>query len=156
MTGALLLLSACDNGITDPVCDRCNEMRVLTDRAEYRNGSLVEFTITNRTSAELRYDWCSVHLVSRTSTDVPFQVRYLPSRRCGFDATIDDVIANMRIVAAGASLRDTLRVGGAALQGQYRVHMWLVDEMGLPETGNPIASNTFDVYPGAAAAVNQR
>jgi hypothetical protein len=34
--------------------------------------------------------------------------------------------------------------------------MWLVDEMGLPETGNPIASNTFDVYPGAPAAVNQR
>ena len=39
---------------------------------------------------------------------------------------------------------------------QYRIQLWLLDENGLPEAGNPIASNIFDVFPGADRAISAR
>ena len=155
IAGACLALSACDNGITDAKCDRCDEMRVRTDRAEYRPGSFAAFSVTNRTDEVLRYDWCSVSLVSRTSTEVPFPVSYNPGRRCGFGASTDVVLAHMVPIAPGESIRDSVSVAGGSNQGQYRVHIWLLDAEGLPEGGNPVASNTFDVYPAASSSIQR-
>lgn len=152
LMAVLVSLAACSEGITAPKCDRCDEMRVLTDRSEYRPGSVVAFTITNRTSSVLRYDWCSVSLASRGSTD-GFEVRYTPARRCGFGADIQDVIDHMVLIDPGASLRDSLTINSGANQSQYRLHIWLVDETGAPEAGNPVASNIFDVFPAASASI---
>ncbi|HEX6315531.1 MAG TPA: hypothetical protein VFZ73_11755 [Gemmatimonadaceae bacterium] len=145
---ALGALPACSDGITEPKCDRCAELRVLTDRAEYRLGSAIAFTLTNRTNAVLRYDWCSVGLASQ-ARDGTFGLRYSPARRCGFGAGTQQVLQHMVVIPAGASVRDS--VYGSAVQSVYRLHVWLVQEDGTPETGNPVASNSFDMYPGAAA-----
>lgn len=142
------LMSCGGDGITAAKCDRCHEMRVLTDHPEYRPGSKIAFTLTNRTADVLRYDWCSVELVSRPSADVNFRARYLPSRRCGIDAGTAQVIEHMILLAPGASVRDSVSISGAANQSQYRLNVWLVDETGVADA-SPVASNTFDVYPSA-------
>jgi len=151
---ALVVLSGCSSdGITEPKCERCDEMRVVTDRPEYRPGSVVAFTLTNRTTTELRYDWCSVAVASRGSAD--FETNYSPARRCGFGAGLSDVLEHMVLLAPGETLRDSAAISSGAAQSQYRIQLWLLDENGLPETGNPIASNIFDVYPGADRATSR-
>ena len=153
---ALVALSGCSSdGITEPKCDRCDEMRVITDRPEYRPGSTIAFTVTNRTTAVLRYDWCSVAVASRGTSD-DFVTPYSPARRCGFGAGLAEVLEHMVLIAPGETLRDSTAVSSGAAQSQYRIHLWLLDETGLPETGNPIASNVFDVFPGAERGMNSR
>ena len=152
---ALVALSGCSSdGITEPTCDRCDEMRVVTDRPEYRPGSVIAFTVTNRTTAVLRYDWCSVAFASKGSSEA-FETAYSPARRCGFGAGLPEVLEHMVLIEPGETLRDSASISSAAVQSQYRLHLWLLDENGLPETGNPIASNIFDVYPGADRAVSR-
>lgn len=154
---ALIAITACEaGGITDATCDRCDEMRIRTDRPEYRPGTVIAFTITNQTAAPLRYDWCSVQLASRNSPEAPFEERYLPSRRCGFGAGVDEVLEKMVALQPGESVRDSVPINGAANQAQYRIQVWLVGDNGLPEPGNPIASNVFDVFPSASSTINQR
>ena len=150
---ALLALTGCGDGITAPKCDQCDELRVLTDYAEYRQGTWIAFTIKNRTPDALRYDWCSVQHVARTSSDAPFTVRYLPARRCGFGAGIDEVREKMVTLAPTESTRDSVFLSGAAFQGQYRIHLWLVDESGVADPDNPVVSNTVDVFPTANHAL---
>ena len=113
---------------------------------------MIAFTVTNRTSDVLRYDWCSVGLASKGGSG-GFDLQYSPSRRCGFGAGSQDVLARMVQVAPGASVRDSIL--GSAIQSVYRVHVWLVDENGVPETGNPVASNSFDMFPGAKMSVSR-
>ena len=152
---ALVAFSGCSSdGITEPKCERCDEMRVVTDRPEYRPGSVVAFTLTNRTTADLRYDWCSVAVASRGSSD--FETNYSPARRCGFGAGLSEVLEHMVVLAPGETLRDSATISSGAAQSQYRIQLWLLDENGLPETGNPVASNIFDVYPGADRATSSR
>ena len=146
----LLMLAGCSEGITEPKCERCHEMRVITDRPEYRPGSTIAFTVTNRTSDVLRYDWCSVALASRGNGDDFPPMAYSPTRRCGFGATVQDVLDHMVLIQPGGNLRDSVSVSGAANQSLYRVTIWLLDETGLPLQGNPVVSNTFDVYPAAS------
>lgn len=147
IVAATFLLAGCSDGITEPRCERCSEMRVVTDRAEYRPGGVIKFTVTNRTANVLRYDWCSVGLANKAS-DGSFNLRYSPARRCGFGAGTEDVVEHMIVIAAGTSVRDS--IVASAVQSVYRLHVWLLDENGAPETGNPVASNAFDMYPGAA------
>ena len=149
---AIVSLLACSDSVTEPKCDRCSELRVVTDRAEYRPGTMIAFTVTNRTSAVLRYDWCSVGLASRGGSG-GFELQYSASRRCGFGAGSEDVLEHMVPVAPGQSVRDSIL--GSAIQSVYRVHVWLVDEAGAPETGNPVASNSFDMFPGANTSVSR-
>ena len=151
----LLILTGCSEDITAPKCERCDEMRVITDRPEYRPGSVIAFTITNRTTDVLRYDWCSVVLASRGSGDDFPPMAYSPTRRCGFGATVQDVLDKMVVIQPGASLRDSVSVSGAANQSVYRVTIWLLDENGFPQQGNPIVSNTFDVYPSAESSISR-
>jgi hypothetical protein len=153
---ALLALTGCGDGITAPKCDLCDELRVLTDHPEYRQGSWIAFTIKNRTPDVLRYDWCSVEHVARTSSDTPFDVRYVPSRRCGFGAGIDEVREHMVVLASGEAQRDSVFLSGAAFQGQYRIHLWLVDENGVADPDNPVVSNTVDVFPTANHSLVER
>lgn len=148
---AVVSLVACSEGVTEPKCARCGELRVITDRPEYRPGRVVAFTITNRTSAVLRYDWCSVGLASRAFSG-EFEVLYSPARRCGLGAGLAEVLEHMVLIQPGESRRDSVSLSGAANQSQYRVHIWLLDDNGVPEGGNPVASNTFDVFPGASAS----
>jgi hypothetical protein len=150
---ALVSVAGCKEGLTEPQCDRCDEMRVITDRPEYRPGSVIAFTITNRTSTVLRYDWCSVTLASRGNAD-EFPINYSPARRCGIGAGPAEVLEHMVLIDPGATLRDSVSISGAANQSQYRLHVWLLDEVGLPEPGNPIVSNVFDVYPSASTSRN--
>ena len=149
---AIVSLLACSDGPTEPNCDRCSELRVVTDRGEYRPGTMIAFTVTNRTSAVLRYDWCSVGLASRGGSG-GFDLQYSASRRCGFGAGTEEVLEHMVSIAPGASVRDSIL--GSAIQSVYRVHVWLVDETGAPETGNPVASNAFDMFPGANTSVTR-
>ena len=152
----LVALSACSSdGITEPKCDRCDEMRVVTDRAEYRPGSVIAFTLTNRTTTALRYDWCSVAIASRGNSD-EFEANYSPARRCGFGAGLSDVLEHMVVIPPGETLRDSASVSSGAAQSQYRIQLWLLDENGLPENGNPVVSNIFDVFPGADRAISSR
>ena len=153
---ALVAVAGCDKGITDASCELCSEMRIRTDKAEYRPGAKVVFSITNRTTDVLRYDWCSVTAAARTDSDVPFEVRYTPSRRCGFTADVNDVLEHMQVMQPGATILDSLNLNSGSVQAQYRLHVWMVDETGLPETGNPVASNTFDVFPGASQLIRSR
>ena len=146
--GVSIALACGGDEITAPTCDRCNELRILSDRAEYRPGGLVRFTISNLTRHELTYDWCSITLSSRT-TNAPFEIVYAPSKRCGRDAGIQQVVANMVTITPGETRRDSLVVTTAAFQGQQRIHLWLVDAHGIPETGNPVTSNVFLILPGA-------
>jgi hypothetical protein len=153
---ALVAFPGCSSdGITEPKCDRCDEMRVVTDRPEYRPGSVIAFSLTNRTSAVLRYDWCSVAIASRGSSE-EFQTPYSPARRCGYGAGLPDVLEHMVLISPGETLRDSATISSGAVQSQYRIHLWLLDENGLPESGNPVASNIFDVYPGADRAIGSR
>jgi hypothetical protein len=149
---AIVSLLACSDGATEPTCDRCSELRIVTDRAEYRPGTMIAFTVTNRTSAVLSYDWCSVGLASRGGSG-GFELRYSPSRRCGFGAGLEEVLEHMVPVAPGESVRDSIL--GSAVQSVYRVHVWLLDETGAPEPGNPVASNSFDMFPGAKTSVTR-
>lgn len=153
---ALALLAGCGDGITAPKCDRCGDVRVLTERGEYKPGTIIGVTIANKTAQPLRYDWCSLAAVGRTDSADPFDTTYRPSRRCGFGAGVDEVRARMITLAPGATERDTVTLQGAALQGQYRINLWLVDENGNVELGNPVVSNTFDVFPGASARITSR
>jgi hypothetical protein len=146
-------LSACSDGITAPSCDRCDEMRVLTDRAEYRPGTTIAFTITNQTSTVLRYDWCSVGMASK-AVDGKFTLSYSPARRCGFGAGLTEVLENMVVIPPGETLRDSII--GSSTQSLYRLHIWLLEESGAPEVGNPVVSNTFEMFPGANSALVAR
>lgn len=146
---AALVSLGCGGGITEPKCERCDELRVVTDRPEYRPGSVISFTIVNRTTTPLRYDWCSVVLASRGNDD-EFDIHYSPARRCGFGAGTAEVMERLVIIGPGESYRDSLTISTAANQSQYRLHLWLVDVNGVPEVGNPVVSNTFDIYPGAS------
>jgi hypothetical protein len=130
-------------------------MRVVTDRPEYRPGSTIAFSITNRTSAVLRYDWCSTTFASRASSE-EFESHYSPASRCGIGAGLAEVLEHMVVVAPGETLRDSATISSGAPQSQYRIHLWLLDETGQPETGNPVVSNIFDVYPGAERSVSTR
>lgn len=150
---ATLMVAACSKGITEPQCDRCDEIRVITDRPEYRPGSMIAFTITNRTTTVMRYDWCSVALASRGNGDDFPPAIYNPGRRCGFGAGVDKVLEHAVVLQPGQSTRDSLSISGAANQSLYRLAIWLLDETGLPQQGNPVVSNTFDVYPGANSTV---
>ena len=153
---ALVAVAGCStDGVTAPTCDRCDEMRVVTDRQEYRPGSVIAFTITNRTNEVLRYDWCSTSFSSRGNSH-EFEARYLPASRCGFGAGLAEVLEHMVLIAPGETLRDSANISSGAVQSQYRIHLWLLDETGLPETGNPIVSNVFDVYPGADRSQGSR
>jgi hypothetical protein len=156
--GSLILvaLSACSNGgITAPKCERCDEMQVLTDRPEYRPGSTIAFTISNRTTDVLRYDWCSVGLASRGNGDDFPPANYSPARRCGIGAGVQEVVDHMVLIQPGESLRDSVTISGAANQSLYRITIWLLDENGIPQAGNPVVSNTFDVFPAASAALTR-
>ena len=62
----------------------------------------------------------------------------------------------LHLAGVGATERDTVTTPSGALQGQYRINLWLVDENGNVELGNPVVSNTFDVFPGASSQVNNR
>ena len=152
---AVILLGApgCSDGITAPKCDRCDEMQVLTDRPEYRPGSVVAFTVTNRTADVLRYDWCSVSLASRGNGDDFPPAVYSPARRCGFGADVQDVLEHMVMLQPGETYRDSVNVNSGANQSLYRVTIWLLDENGTPQPGNPVVSNTFDVFPGASTTL---
>jgi hypothetical protein len=143
------VLSACAKGVADPICDRCGEMRIRTAYTEYSPRSVIGFTITNRTSGPLRYDWCSIGAVGRSITSDPFLTVYRPDRRCGPGAGLAQVLANMRVLAAGASVSDSVTLFTGAFQGQYEIQLWLVDIGGALEPGNPVISNFFDVYPSA-------
>jgi hypothetical protein len=148
--GLLLALVACEgSGIADPNCALCDELRIRTDRADYNPRSLVRFTLTNRTSDSLRYDWCSVVGMGRVSTDRPFDTEYRVQARCGAGAGLADVIANMRVLAPGASSRDSVSLN-ASYQGDYQVQVWLVDAGGGVVPHNPVVSNLFSVRPGVA------
>jgi hypothetical protein len=149
-------LAACDKGITAPDCDRCDEMRVLTDRLAYRPGSTIVFSISNRTTDVLRYDWCSVGLQSRGNTNDFPTATYLPSRRCGIGAGLTEVLSHMVVIPAGGMVRDSSAISGAANQSWYRVTVWLVDETGVPQQANPVVSNTIDIYPGAKTSISPR
>jgi hypothetical protein len=131
-------------------------MRVITDRPAYRPGTWIGFTVTNRTQAVLRYDWCSVSLASRGNGDDFPEARYSPARRCGFAADLQVVLDHVVPIQPGATLRDSVSVPGGANQSLYRVVVWLLDANGAPELGNPVVSNTVEVYPGASSAVSPR
>jgi hypothetical protein len=148
---ALVMFAACSDGITAPDCDRCDDMHVLTDRAAYRPGSVIAFTILNRTNAELRYDWCSVGIASRGNGDDFPPAPYLPSRRCGIGAGPQEVLDHVVLIQPGESLRDSVSVSSGAAQSLYRVVVWLLDENGTPQQGNPVVSNTFEVFPAAGS-----
>ena len=141
-------MTACGEDITAPSCERCDDVRILSDRTEYRPGGVVRFTITNLTTDALRYDWCSMALASR-STEIAFESVYRPSRRCGPNAGMNEVLEHLQTIGPGETRSDSLAVT-VAYQGQQRVHLWLVDVNGVPETGNPVVSNIFLVYPGAS------
>jgi hypothetical protein len=152
-SAVLVSLAACSEGITAPTCDRCDEMRVLTDRPEYRPGSTIAFTISNRTTDVLRYDWCAVGLSSRGNGDDFPRSTYSPARRCGIGAGLEEVLDRMVLIQPGESLRDSVTVSSGASQSVYRITVWLLDETGVPEAGNPVVSNTFDVFPAASATL---
>ena len=148
---AIVAFSGCSNDIAAPSCERCDELRVLTDRPEYRPGSVIAFNVSNRTTSVLRYDWCSVALASRGNGDDFPPAIYSPARRCGFGAGVDDVLEHMVLIPQGETYRDSVTISGAANQSWYRITIWLIDENGVPQPGNPVVSNTFDVYPGASS-----
>jgi len=141
-----------DDRITDASCDRCDELQIRTERSEYRPGSIVRFSITNLTSTPLLYDWCSMGLAART-TEAPFEVVYRPSHRCGPNAGLEEVLANIQSILPGETRRDSLLVK-VAFQGQQRVHLWLIDSTGHVEAENPVASNIFLVFPGANSRID--
>lgn len=150
---ALTFAAACDDSLTPPACERCGEMQIRTERSEYRPGAIVRFTMTNLTGSPLRYDWCSMALASR-STETDFEAVYRPTRQCGSDAGPEEVLTNMKIIRPGEARIDSLVVT-VAFQGQQRVHVWLLDTEGRPETVNPAASNVFLVFPGASARLSE-
>ena len=147
---AIVALSSCSDAITAPKCDRCDELRVLTDRPEYRPGSVIAFNVSNRTTGVLRYDWCSVAIASRGNGDEFPPAVYSPARRCGIGAGVEDVLDHMVLIPQGETYRDSVTISGGANQSLYRITIWLIDENGVPQAGNPVVSNTFDVYPGAS------
>ena len=148
----LAFASACDDNLTPPVCERCGELQIRTERSEYRPGAIVRFYMTNVTASPLRYDWCSMTLASR-STERDFEIVYRPTHQCGLDAGPEEVVANMQIIRPGETRSDSLTIR-VAFQGQQRVHVWLLDAEGRPEAVNPVASNVFLVFPGASARLN--
>lgn len=146
-----LTLVACGEGLAPDSCDRCDELRIRTERSEYRPGAVVRFSMTNLTAAPLRYDWCSMTLASR-STEIAFEKVYLPSRRCGAGANDETVRTHMRVLQPRETTLDSLVIR-VAYQGQQRVHVWLLDAEGRPEAVNPAGSNVFLVFPGAEARI---
>jgi hypothetical protein len=143
----LAALAACTEGIVAPVCDLCDEFQLRTDRKEYGMKSIVRFTITNRTNEVMRYDWCSVTAVGRTSDILPFETFYRRHSRCGPGADLTDVIEHMRTLASGESTRDSVMVPSGAYQGEYQVQLWPIDAAGALTLGGPTVSNSFIVLP---------
>jgi len=145
----LTLASSCKDEVTEPVCELCGEVRVRTAYSDYRPSSTIVFTVTNITGAAVRYDWCSVFAAGRSRTEVPFATDYRADRRCGSGAGTAEVLSHMRELAPGAGEQDSVRLQPGAFQGEYRVQVWLVSADGTVLPGNPVISNSIDVYPGA-------
>jgi len=145
MAGALV---ACNVELAAPACALCNELEVRVGKEAYSPGSWVAFTVRNLTNEDRRYDWCSVAPRRRMESAEAWDVVRRTGDRCP-GALPADVAANIRLLAAGASVQDSVLIRTSAYQGEYRVLVWLVLPDGQVVTGNPVFSNAFDVLPSA-------
>lgn len=132
------------------LCDERNGIQVCAQREEYRPGAVIGFTVRNRTSETVHVDMCSTTFDGRTGSEQPFtEPDYNPTRQCGRDFTLDDILASMRELAAGTTLQLSLRIAPFAFQGQYRVTLWLLSAEGGLLSEEPYRSGIFDVFPSA-------
>ncbi len=143
-------LAGCSDGFgPSSTCQVRLGIEVCADRAEYRPGATVNFTVTNRGSQAVLIDACSYQVAGRSREALPFEWDYDPTRGCGPQATIEDVVAMMRALEPGASLAGAATIVPNAFQGFYRVGVWLVDAAGALVDDDPFTSNDFDVLPSA-------
>ena len=126
-------LPACSSLFGPGDCDEEQSLRVCVDGHQFRPGESVIVTLTNVGSSTFFVDFCSIQLVGRVgqaNTEIPDPI-YEPNLHCGPDATLADVVAAMRILAPDAETSETIRLQAQLLTGNYRVHIWLLDEVGL-------------------------
>ncbi len=143
-------LAACSDGFgPSSTCQVRLGIEVCAGRDEYRPGATVDFTVTNRGSQPVLIDACSYQVSGRSREALPFVWDYDPTRGCGPEATIEDVVAMMRSLDPGASLRGAVGIAPSAFQGFYRVGVWQVDASGALVDDDPFTSNDFDVLPSA-------
>ncbi len=145
-----LALAACSDGFgPSSTCQVRLGIEVCVDREEYAPGATVNFTVANRGSQSVFIDACSYQVSGRSREVLPFEWDYDPTRGCGPEATIEDVVAMMRSLDPGASLTGGVLITPGAFQGFYRVGVWQVDAAGALVDDDPFTSNDFNVLPSA-------
>ena len=130
-------------------CAARDAISVCIDGQEFRLYSTIRFEIVNGTSEVVFEDTCARHLASRTDSSRPFDIRYKPSRNCGVDPSPELILEHRVRIGPGESIVDSILVGGFAIQGQYRIQVWLADTGGEFLPGVPFASAVFEIFPSA-------
>ena len=149
---AMLVVPACGKSVTEPatsICATRNGAEVCAAKAQYSPGDLVRFTVRNTSGASIYKDNCSAKLVGTTTRDGKFEAVFDPTRSCGPNASMDDIVANMIELAPDESTSDSLELQTFAFQGYYRVIVWIVDSDGTLVANTPAISGTFHVFPSA-------
>ncbi len=149
---AVVVVTACGSEITEPgtsLCATRNGVEVCVAGAQYSPGDLVRFTVRNMSGAPIYKDSCSTKLVGTTGVDGSFDEVFDPTLRCGSNAGVQDIVANMIELAPSEENSDSLQLVSFAFQGYYRVNVWIVDADGALVSSTPAISGTFDVFPSA-------
>ena len=150
---AAAVVTACGSEITEPTKSLCatrNGVEVcVVGAAQYSPGDLVRFTVRNMTGASIYKDNCSTKLVGNTGGDDGFDEVLDPTLRCGSNAGVQDIVANMIELAPSEENSDSLQLVSFAFQGYYRVNVWIVDADGAVAFNTPAISGIFDVFPSA-------
>ena len=133
----------------DEQCNTSDNIRICTGNDEYATGSSVDFTVTNLGQVSVYQDTCSGGTVGRRKTSDEWSPISGTARVCREDQTIEDVIANMRLLEPGKTLTDQIKTSPFAFQGYWKLQVYIVDQDGQRIREQPFDSPVFDIFPSA-------
>ncbi|MFQ5689505.1 MAG: hypothetical protein ACE5HQ_04445 [Gemmatimonadota bacterium] len=136
-------------GGSGSLCNTRAPIRICTDRAAYRPGDRIPFTVFNRGSVTVFEDLCAGQVVGRRKETDPWSVASGASRRCDPDLTPEQRAGMRRPLDPGAMVADTFQVTTFAFQGMWRLELWFLDADGQPISSEPFTSIIFDIFPSA-------
>ena len=133
----------------DEQCNESGDIRICTGKAEYATGSTVDFTLTNLGQVAVYQDMCSGGTVGRRKVSEPWSPVSGTTRLCREGQTVEDIIANMRLLEPGKTLADEIPTSPFAFQGFWKIQVYLVDQDGQRVREEPFDSAVFDIFPSA-------
>ena len=131
------------------VCTTEASIQTCISKPEFRPGQTAVLTVVNRRSASILLDMCSIEMTRGETRGDDYTRAFDPSNRCGRDASLADVIENMRTLDPRDRFQLALPVGTHLSQGFYSVNVFRVNDDGTPTEDSPFLSPVFLVIPTA-------